>query len=148
MTRLNEFVIANSYGFPKEGELVDGHRVTASGVDIESGRWFVIFDGAVEKATVQKALKPALGHTKYFTAHGSVYEVATSKKVKMETPRTNPTGATQTVVSGGITATHVRKNPVSVSEFRSEMRDMFVSDPRRDFKVIDSPKVLICLLPW
>ena len=58
----------------------------------------------------------------------------------METTRTNPSGATQTVVSGSITSTRIRKNPVSVSEFRTEMRDMFVSDPRRDFKVIDSPK--------
>ena len=140
MTRLNEFVVANAYGFPQEGTIVDGHLVSASGVDIDSGRWFVLFDGTASKETVKKALKPALGRTKYFRSSGSVYEVATGKKVKMETTRTNPSGATQTVVSGSITSTRVRKNPVSVSEFRTEMRDMFVSDPRRDFKVIDSPK--------
>lgn len=140
MARLNEFVVANAYGFPQEGTLVDGHIVSASGVDIDSGRWFVLFDGTAGKETVKKALKPALGRTKYFRSSGSVYEVATGKKVKMETTRTNPSGATQTVVSGSITSTRVRKNPVSVSEFRTEMREMFVSDPRRDFKVIDSPK--------
>lgn len=140
MTRLNEFVVANAYGFPQEGTLVDGHLVSASGVDVDSGRWFVLFDGTVTKETVKKNLKPALGHTKYFRSGGGVYEVATGKKVKMETTRTNPSGVTQTVVSGSITSTRVRKNPVSVSEFRTEMRDMFVSDPRRDFKVIDSPK--------
>ena len=82
MTRLNEFVVANAYGFPQEGTLVDGHLVSASGVDIDSGRWFVLFDGTAGKETVKKALKPALGRTKYFRSSGSVYEVATGKKVR------------------------------------------------------------------
>ena len=55
MTRLNEFVVANAYGFPQEGTLVDGHLVSASGVDIDSGRWFVLFDGTASKDTVKKA---------------------------------------------------------------------------------------------
>ena len=96
------------------------------------------FDGTASKDTVKKALKPALGHTS-ISAQAEACMSWLRAKVKMETTRTNPSGATQTVVSD-ITSTRIRKNPVSVSEFRTEMRDMFVNDPRRDFKVIDSPK--------
>ena len=141
MTGLNESVIAKAFGLPSEGQLFCDSTVLASGVDTEKNRWFVITDGTVQRTAAQAALKPSLNRTKYFTHDDRVFEAISGSKFQMEVVRTNPSGGVQTVIGGSMSYTRVRKNPVSVADFRSEMKDMFVSDPRRDFKEYDAPKL-------
>ena len=141
MTGLNESVISKAFGLPSEGQQFCDNTVLASGVDIENNRWFVITDGTVQRTAAQEALKPSLNRTKYFTHDDRVFEAISGSKFQMEVVRTNPSGGVQTVIGGSMSYTRVRKNPVSVADFRSEMNDMFVSDPRRDFKEYDAPKL-------
>lgn len=141
MTGLNESVIAKAFGLPSEGQRFCESTVLASGVDTEKNRWFVITDGTVQRTAAQAALKPSLNRTKYFTHDDRVFEAISGSKFQMEVVRTNPSGGVQTVIGGSMSYTRVRKNPVSVADFRSEMKDMFVSDPRRDFKEYDAPKL-------
>ena len=141
MTGLNESVISKAFGLPSEGQQFCDSTVLASGVDIENNRWFVITDGTVQRTAAQEALKPSLNRTKYFTHDDRVFEAISGSKFQMEVVRTNPSGGVQTVIGGSMSYTRVRKNPVSVADFRSEMNDMFVSDPRRDFKEYDAPKL-------
>ena len=139
MTILNEHVISHAYGLPKEKEMIGQSTVSASGFDIDRGTWFVILNGTVQKKDIKQSVQSILGKSKYFSSQGRVYEVTTDSKYGAEVVKTNPSGQVQTVISGGVTSQRVRKNPVSVSEFRSEMTDMLVKDPRRDFKVLDAP---------
>ena len=139
MTRLNEHVISHAYGLPQEKEMVGQSTVSASGFDIDRGTWFVILNGTVQRKDIKQSVQSILGKAKYFSSQGRVYEVTTDSKYSAEVVKSNPSGQVQTVISGGVTSQRVRKNPVSVSEFRSEMTDMLVKDPRRDFKVIDAP---------
>lgn len=119
--------------------MVGQSTVSASGFDIDRGTWFVILNGTAQKKDIQQSVQSILGKSKYFSSQGRVYEVTTGSKYGAEVVKTNPSGQVQTVISGGVTSQRVRKNPVSVSEFRSEMTDMLVKDPRRDFKVLDAP---------
>ena len=139
MTRLNEYVISHAYGLPQEQDVIGQSTVAASGFDVEKGKWFIILNGTVQKQDIAKSVKSVIGKSKYFSTQGRVYEVTTDSKYNTEVVKSNPPGQVQTVVSGGVTSQRVRKNPVSVSDFRSEMDGMLVSDPRRDFKVIDAP---------
>ena len=141
MTEPNENVISKAFGLPSEGQKFCDSTVLASGVDIDNNRWFVITDGTVQRTAAQQALRKSLNRTKYFTYDDRVFEATSGSKFQMEVVRTNPAGGVQTVIGGSMSYTRVRKNPVSVSEFRNEMNDMFVSDPRRDFKEYDSPKL-------
>ena len=137
MTRLNEHVISQAYGLPQEKEMVGQSTVSASGFDIERGTWFVILNGTVQKKDIKQSVQNILGKSKYFSSQGRVYEVTTDSNYGAEVVKSNPSGQVQTVISGGVTSQRVRKNPVSVAEFRSEMTDMLVKDPRRDFKVLE-----------
>ncbi len=139
--RLNEAIVAKSYGIPSEGELFCEQPVLASGVDLENDRWFIITQGTIQKTLVNESLKPTLGKTKFFTARDKVYELNTGPNYALETINSNPPGQLQTVIGGSITTKRVRQNPVSVDEFRSEMTGMYVGDPRRDFREYDSPKL-------
>ena len=139
MTRLNESVVATAFNIPAESFCEQ--NVVASGVDIDSGRWFFIVEGTMQKSVIKKGLGDVLGKTKYFTSRDKVYESTTASTFALDTTKTNPSSSLQTVISGTITTRRVRRNPVSVAEFREEMNDMKVTKPERDFTEYDSSKL-------